>query len=1199
MKKEKSNAVRPRGHALGRLVACFFCLFLGTIALPLQAQENDMPSVSLDVKNETLIRVIETLREQTRYNFMFNSKELRGITGITLRLKKVSLRVALDKLLREGNRGLTYTIEGKTVVIRKQAQTLSQPVIIRGKVVDVKKQPIPGVTVLVKGTTIGVTTNANGEFSLSVPSAETSELMFSFVGMKTVTRDCAEGLKEGDWVITMEDDVQEMDEVVVTGYQVINRRQSTSAITSVKAEDIMRPGVTTIDQMLEGQIPDLVSMTNSGEIGVAPKLRIRGTSTLIGNREPLWVIDGVIQSDPVNISPEELNDPDYINRIGNAISGLNPQDIERIDVLKDASATALYGTKAANGVIVITTKRGHVGEPIVSYNMTGTLKLRPRYSDRNIDVMTSKERIAFSRDLISAGYLFDSGMALVGYEYLYSQLYNQLITYYEFIKEVNKIESLNTDWFDVLGNDAFSSQHTLSVTGGSEQVRYYASIGYTDDNDVVKQNTNERYTAMLKLDFSFSDAFSAAFDLSGNKEVKKYYQDEISPIDYAYNTSRAIPLRDDNGSLYFYKKLASGGYYYNFNILNELEHSGNEQSSSSVTLQANLTYSPLSWLNLNGIFAYTISNTEIDSYWGAETHHAATLRYGEYGGEIDEPNSCVMPGGGELTQSRTRNEFWTLRFQANVNKYFGQGEQHNINASVGLEASSTKYDGTEQINRGYYPDRGMQFAVFNVGDYPAYDAWLASNKPVITDNLTNLFSVYASVSYTYRNFITLNANGRYDGSNKFGSQGNDNLLPVWSASLSYNPIEQFGGSSFFDYLQLKFSYGYQGNMLDDQSPELIIRKLPMDSHFNELTAEVDIYPNPDLKWERTTSLNGGIEFSMLDRRLMVSSDVYYKKTRDAFLDKNISRVNGMNSYTVNSGEITNKGYNVSLTVSPVYTNNVRWMLSTSISKSRNKVETQASTDQYDLENFLNGTVITKGEPVNTFFSYKFRGLSPINGGPLFDDYEEMPERLFGKSKYEVFTSVLEASGSREPKLSGGINNTVNFWNFRLNMTLAYSLGAKTRMFKVYSGQRFTAEQNVNRVFLDRWQRPGDEKYTNIPAAIDNNTPGYTDYSYHWSQYASDKIPELATTAWDMYNYSNIRVVSADYLKCTSLSLTYMFPEDVISAWKLKRLELSLSATNLFLICSSDLKGQTPTQGGFTEIQLSERPMFSFGLNVSF
>lgn len=1164
---------------------------LQTVNANVSAQQR----LDVSFKDASLETVITYLQAQTGYEFFYLESNLASASRVTVDLKQETLPEILDEVLK--GQGLAYEIKDGVVIITVEpaGDEDKKLIVAEGRVVDKTKNPLPGVAVQVKGTTTGVSTNVDGYFKLVVPDSLHSELIFSFIGMKTLTLKYAHRPKNREWVITMVEEVQEIDEVVVTGYQIINRRQLTSAINSVKAEDIMVPGVTTIDKMLEGQIPDLVLTTNSGEIGVVPRLRIRGTSTLIGNREPLWVIDGIVQQDPVNISPEELNDPDYINRIGNAISGLNPQDIERIDVLKDASATALYGTRAANGVIVITTKRGHVGDPIVSYSMTGTLKLRPRYSDRTIDVMTSKERVQFSRDLLDSNFEFAGDVALVGYEYLYQQLYAKQISYDDFVRQVSKMESLNTDWFDVLGNDTFSSQHTVSITGGSEKIRYYASVGYTDDNDVVESNKNDRYTASLNSDINFSDNFSLSLGFNGSRSVQKYYQSELAPIDYAYNTSRTIPWQNADGTLYYYLKPASRGGHYRYNILNELENSGTEQETSSTSFNVNLLYNPLSWLRLNGILSYSYSNTNIDSYWGPETFHASELRYGEFGGEIDAEES-LLPAGGELTQSFTRNNAWTVRLQADVNKYLGQDEKHYISASLGFEASSTKYRGTDIVNRGYYADRGMQFTSFDLGDYPAYDAWLVGNKPTETDNLTNLVAAYLSVSYTYRDFLTLNANARYDGSNKFGSQSNDKLLPVWSASLSYDPIGHLGGSEFFDFLQLKFSYGYQGNMLDGQSPEMIVTKLPLDSYFNELIAEVDIYPNPNLKWERTSSLNAGVEMSILKRRLMISSDVYYKKTKDAFMDKKISGVNGRNTYTVNGGEILNRGFNVSLTLSPVNTENFRWFLSTSISKTFNRIESTPSTDEFDVENFLDGTVITEGEPVNTFFSYRFKGLSPVDGAPLFYDYRENPEVLYGKSKEEVYTTVLEASGSREPKLSGGINNTVNFWNFRLNFNLSYSLGAKTRMFKMFDNNDFAPDQNVNRAFLNRWQRSGDEDYTNIPAIMNYNDK--LAYEVHWSKYV-DLMPPLATSAWEMYNYSNIRVVKANYLKCTNLSLTYMFPQDLISKWKLQRLEFSLSASNLFTISSPELNGQTPTQGGFTDIQMSERPTFSFGLNVSF
>ena len=311
----------------------------------------------------------------------------------------------------------------------------------------------------------------------------------------------------GELSIMLEDDTNVLQDVVVTGYQVIDKRASTSAITSIKAEDILRPDAISIDQMLEGQVPDLMFMSNSGETGVAPKIRIRGTSSIIGNREPLWVVDGIVVQDPVPISAEDLNDPDYVNRIGNAIAGLNPQDIERLDILKDASATALYGTKAANGVIVITTKRGREGKPQIRYNNTFTWKIRPRYSDKSVDVMNSKERIQLSRELWNDNYVYNANSSMVGYEGLMMRLFNKEITQEQFNSELAYVETVNTDWFNLLTHDSFSQQHNASVSGGGERGVYYASLGFMDNDDVIKGTTNRGYSAMVNLDIDLPHGF--------------------------------------------------------------------------------------------------------------------------------------------------------------------------------------------------------------------------------------------------------------------------------------------------------------------------------------------------------------------------------------------------------------------------------------------------------------------------------------------------------------------------------------------------------------------------------------------------------------------------------------------------------------------------------------------------------------------
>ncbi|WP_259431479.1 SusC/RagA family TonB-linked outer membrane protein [Butyricimonas virosa] len=1146
--------------------------------------------VTIHLEQVKIQEVFKEINKQTGLDFVYSAMQLNEIGMVSLDVKDVTVEVALKKLF-EG-KPFTCKFEMKSIIIRKveTVTTGKTSRTIRGVITDKSNEPLPGVTVLLKGTSVGTASNTKGEFVLEVTGSVDS-LVVTFVGMKT---QYVKLLSDKDsYRIRMEYDVEEMQEVVVTGYQTINRKRSTGAITSINADKIMRPGVLSIDQMLEGQIPDMMFMSNSGEVGVVPKIRIRGTSTLIGNREPLWVVDGIVLQDPVNISPEELNNPDYVNRIGNAIAGLNPQDIERLDILKDAAATALYGAKAANGVIVITTKKGHIGKPIISYNMNVSYKRRPRYTDRQIDLMNSKERMEFSKDLVNSGYTFPGGMNMVGYEGLINQLYRGALTYDEFTKQVQYLECLNTDWFDLLTEDAFSHQHTVSISGGTETVRYYSSVGYAKDNDVIKGNNNERYTVALNLNADLSPRISTSLGINGNVTSREYSQDEIAPLDYAYNTSRAIPAFDENGDYYYYQNSGGTANSFRYNILNELANSSYDQEGSSISFNMTLNVKFTNYLNASVVGSYSTSNTDIEGWWGEKSHHVALLRQSEYG---DAPakgddSESALPFGGELTTNSTRNRNYMLRVQLNLDKYFGQ-DKHNVNASVGYEVSSTKYKGNSSTMRGYYKDRGKQFSITTLNDYPAFKAWLEANAyPTISDNLTNLLSAYATVSYSYQSFFTLNGNVRFDGSNKFGDQSNDKLLPIWSISGNYTISEhEWLQRNWIDYIMLKASFGYQGNMLEGQSPTMIIKQLPTDPLYNELVSELSVYPNPNLKWEKTSSFNGGLTFSLFKRRLQMETSVYYKRTKDAFLTKQISTVNGLEEYVVNSGDVKNSGYSIAATIIPVETRDFNWILATSFSNVFNKVETLPGAEQFELNNFLNGTALVKGKPVGTFYSYKFVGLNPTNGYPIFDDMQERQEELEGLTKYDVYTRVLKATGNREPTMSGSINNTLRYKNWRLNMNLAYSLGSKVRLFKLFDSNTFLPENNVRREFVKRWRKTGDEKNTVIPAP--------NCYLTHYSS-SGEKIPTIANNSLDMYNYSDIRVVSGNYLKCSTMSLTYEFPMEKLERIKLSRLALNLSATNLFTICSSKLKGQAPQQSGFAEIQLTDRPTYTVGVSVSF
>lgn len=1186
-----------------RLTVLLLCLQIGNcLALGSYAQQK---TFTFRLENRTLAEVLREIEKQSEYVFFYADRDIDLNRRVSIEVKGQTIDRLLEELFRKSNN--VWQLNDRQVIIRKAGQKTA-PVRVGGVVKDKKGHTLPGVTILIKGTMVGVVTDADGNYSIELPDAKDVRLIFSFIGMKA-QEVAYTGQKEIN--ITMHEESTQMEEVVITGYQTIDRRKNTSAVTSVKAEDVMIPGVSSIDQMLQGRIPDLMYMSNSGEVGVVPKIRIRGTSTLIGNREPLWVIDGIVMQDPVDIPTSDLNDPDYVNRIGNAIAGINPQDIDRIDVLKDAAATTLYGTKAANGVIVITTKKGRIGRPTVQYNMTTTMRLRPSYNDRSVNVMNSKERIQFSRDLVAEHYQFPEDMSMVGYEGLLNRLYNHELTDEQFQKEVGRLETLNTDWFDLLTKNSFSHQHTVSISGGSSEASYYASIGYTRDNDVIWDDNNERYTAALRLDANLAYWLRASLNLNGNMSSRNYYQQELAPMDYAYKTTRTLPVYDEEGDYYYFRRRVSNNLFCNYNILNELENSSYEQRGSGLSLTANLQFQMTDWLSGNAVVSYQNSHTIMEGWWGEKTYHVASLRGADYGESV--PKFSVLPFGGELSHSESTNDAYTVRVQINANKGFGEARQHVVSGSAGFEMTSTRGRSYRRTDRGYFKDRGMSFVGdISVDDYPDYAAWVVANLPSIGDSRNNAMSGYASVSYSYYNYFTLNANARIDGSNAFGDRSNDKLLPIWSASAMWDLSELPGinNADWLDFLRVKGSFGYQGNMLSDQSPVMIIKKGSFNGYLGENTSTVERYPNPNLRWEKTTSFNLGAEFALFKNKLMVDASYWWKHTKDAFLDRNIASMNGVpgNTYKVNSGNIDNSGYNISLTLLPLQTKDWFWSISTGISKTFNKMQSNPDVDQYELGNFLNGSALVKGQPIGTFYSYKFMGLSPVDGGPMFDDYTDNHESLRGLSKYDTYTRVLAVSGRREPTMSGSVNTTLRWKFLRMNATLAYSLGNKVRLFAMYSAaadetmnaNEIRAENNVSKDYLKRWRRPGDELHTDIPAVIGNGHDSYQRYNSHWSKIGSNSdIQPIANSAWEMYDYSNHRIVSGNYLKCSNLSLTYEFQDEILKKMRLSRLELTLSGTNLFTVASKKLNGQTPTQSGFSTIQLSDRPTYSFGLTVAF
>ena len=444
MKKKAYDRAFNLQERLKKKFILFICtLFWFTMGISNVFGEIKMDRDSVVFKDNqmTVEAAFDVITKQLKYDVFYSESELDVHQMIQVPRLKMGLAELLNFILKTE---FTYEIKNRTIIISPKRKENSEQREIRGIVKDEDQLPLPGVTILVKGTTIGLSTNAKGEFHFPAPSnVKDLRLLFSFVGMETQEVE----VKSDFLSITMKMSMNQMDEVIVrTGFENIDKRKLTSSVVTVKMDDIMEPITTTLDKMLQGKIPGMAVLQQSSTVGAAPKIRIRGSSTIVGSREPLWVLDGIVLEDPVPLSPEELNSMDQVNLIGNAISGINPEDIEQIDVLKDASATALYGSKAANGVIMITTKKGKIGKPAIRYSMSLGFTHRPMTSQMH--VMNSKDRVEVSEEMVEKGLQFvDSGITgSVGYEGLLFQLYGNKISYTQFQKEVKKMKEQNTDF---------------------------------------------------------------------------------------------------------------------------------------------------------------------------------------------------------------------------------------------------------------------------------------------------------------------------------------------------------------------------------------------------------------------------------------------------------------------------------------------------------------------------------------------------------------------------------------------------------------------------------------------------------------------------------------------------------------------------------------------------------------------------------
>lgn len=1165
---------------LMKLITFFFFIGLLQVRATVYAQ-NEM--VTFESKQLTLEQIFTTITKQLKYDIFYSDDELNTAQNVQISNSQMSVDATLKEVLKDR---YAYEFINKTIIIKPRGSLPQgqEKISVGGTVRDQKGSVLPGVSVLIKGTTIGVSTDSQGKYKLELASMERIVLVFSFIGMdkKEVIYD---GRKNIDIVLTETN--EEMEEVVVTGYQQIEKRQLTSAVTTIKTENLNIIGASSIDQMLQGQVAGLSVVNMSAGPGATPKVRVRGTATITGNADPLWVLDGVMLENSVPISVADLNSPDIMNTFNSVIGGISPNDIESITVLKDASATAIYGTRAANGVIVVTTKKGKRNGFNISYQHTSAVSTRPSY--RNFDLLNSQERVQLTKENYEDGF---SISGTEGLEYLMSQYTIGNITAKQLQEKARVLEARNTDWFKILFRNAYTQTHNLSVSGGSDKTDYYISLGYNGEQGMDKISNYQSFSGLAKVNTELFKGVKLGTTLQIGRRDRDSYHSSIDPFSYAIRTSRTVPLYNENGDYHYYQGSESGLML--FNILKEQENTHKETTQTDLKGIINLSVNILKGLKYNGLFSYASSHSSDVDYATERSTYVAQIRGYDYGNPIEgQEKTTSLPFGGVYNEKGYEQRTSLVRNGLEYNAHLT--DELSMDVMAGQEFRTTKYKGLTSQNFGYMHDRGNIFYNPSTGEETGH---LARNKSVRNLLERSYISYYGVFSAMYKERYVVNANIRFDGSNLFGSNPRYRYLPLWSVSGKWiTSNENFlADSRVLNNLAVRTSYGLRGNIVEESTPQIIASALPPNEFNSMLEMQILQAPNPDLKWETTSSLNIGLEFGLFQNRLSGDIDYYRDYSRDLIAFKEISAVSGFLGKQVNYADVRNQGIDISLTGMIIQKKDVSWTMSLNLGYVNNKVVKSYITPQAQnlvKSLYVPGEVV-KGKPVNGMFSYRFAELNK-EGLPGFYNAANQVVDSKATDIAEVFSDIhnLSYEGSRDPIFTGGFNNIVRYKNLTLSALFSFGLKNKVRLPQMAYNATIQSDQNVNKTVLDRWRKPGDEEHAIIPGL----NGGYSFFQSGEEMYYTT----------DMFNMSQVSVVPGDYLRLRNVMVEYRLParwteKVVLRDRPLGNISIKFQAQNLFVLADKRLKGYDPETINYTTTSYGSLPLprtYTLGLNVNF
>lgn len=1090
-----------------------------------------------------------------------------------------------------------------------QFTATAQSMRFSGRVTDTDGAPVIGAgLVCIEKNTAGTTTDLDGNFSITLP-AGAKTVKFSSVGMKELVYQLIPGRTENVRII-MEWENTELDQVVVTGYAQTSVKRITGSVAVLNSEKFEAKAISSVDALMQGEVAGVSIKSLSGQPGTQAKITIRGSNNITGSSAPLWVVDGVpLQSESPVLSSEQLATGGFDNIFVNGIGNINPNDIESITILKDAAAAAIYGSRAANGVIVVTTKKGEAGKMRISYNNTFSWSFKP---ERSLNLMNSSEKLSWEDELWNEFSAAKYAASLTDNTVIYpvvgivGQIRAGLGDFASMKgdkaaqdKYIESLRNVDTNWYNLLFRNSFSQGHHLSLSGGSGKSTYYVALGLNDEDGMLIHNDYRRYNVNAKMTLTPTDWARIDVGMEAARQESKMPYSTVDPFYYAFFSNPYERAYNADGSYAADNTWFTLGYYNGrgaeqvmpkngFNIIRELDSNYSKTANTNGTFRAQTDFRIIDPLHFVGLVSYSYSNNSTDKVIDKYSYSAFRDRLGS-----DDRSQTNLYGN--ISQNRTNRNSYVARGHFSFNKTFAETHTVNLLAGAELRGSGSNTIFTKRYN--YDPKTGTTSLPQISGPQ---DEWLSEVEKLNGEyfSKTRYASFYASADYYLGKSIVLNASFRTDGSSNFGS--NKQFNPTWSAGAAWHIGEEAWMKKALPALShatLRAAYGFTGDVNTSTSHLLVIQYLQQqyryfgDETFNLGT--IPSAPNPDLGWEKTQDAKAGLDFGLWKDRLTLNTEYYYRLSTDVVTSSPVQSTTGFTHVYFNAADIMNSGIELTLNGKIIQTKD--WGLSAAVNFAYNYNKV-LKYNPVSKSGITSKDRYVEGYPTGAIFSGKYAGIASDTG--LYQ-FELRPDATISTAtdlnKPDNYRYFL---GTTIAPYTGGFNLSASWRQLRLSISGVYSFGCKT-----YENFRYPASySNASHsgVSTETVQSQFSDLYGNHLNVEKDRTNRWT--ATHTTGVKYPRIYDYFDGKYNFasYNPMDSSIIDAVYLKnnsylrIKSIILTYSLPGAAVKKMRMRGLSFNVSLNNFFTFTKYD--GMDPEIPGAT---YPTTRSVSAGMNIDF